>query len=99
VAKGSRTLALSVSARFDRRGLRFARTGCRRILRDDALCAEQPVFGVESRLRSSGACLPSHLWSADAYDQLLEQLRAAAVSREADPADDRQFARGQTTAA
>ncbi len=68
------------------------------ILRDDAVCAEQPVLGVEGRLRSSGARLPSHLRPADAYDQLLEQLRAAAVPRKADPADDRQRARGQAAA-
>ena len=42
--------------------------------------------------------LSPHLRHADAHDQLLEQLRPAPVSREADPADDRERARGQAAA-
>ena len=59
---------------------------------------EQPVLGVEGRLRPSRARLPPHVRPAGADDQLLEQLRTAPVSREADPADDRQRARGQAAA-
>ena len=66
--------------------------------RDHAVRAEQPVLGVEGGVRSPGARLPPHLRPADADDQLLEQLRPAPVSREADPADDRQRARGQAAA-
>ena len=43
--------------------------------------------------RSSGPRLLSHLRPAGAHHQLLEQLRAVPVSREADPADDAQRAR------
>ena len=43
--------------------------------RDDALRAEQPVLGVEGRVRPPGARLSPHLRPADAHDQLLEQLR------------------------
>ena len=66
--------------------------------RDHGLRAEQPVLGVEGGVRPPGARLPPHLRPAGADDQLLEQLRAAAVPREAHPADDRQRARRQAAA-
>ena len=49
--------------------------------RDDRVCAEQSVLGVEGRVRPSGARLSPHVRAADAHDQLLEQLRSAPVSR------------------
>ena len=69
-----------------------------RVQRDDAVRAEQPVLRVEGRRGPPRARLPPHLRPADAHDQLLEQLRPAAVPREADPADDRQRARRQAAA-
>ena len=57
-----------------------------------------PVLGVEGGVRPPGARLPPHLRPAGADHQLLEQLRAVAVPREADPADDRQRARRQAAA-
>ena len=62
------------------------------------LRAEQPVLGLEGGVRSPGARLPPHLRPADADHQLLEQLRAVPVSREADSADDPQCARRQAAA-
>ena len=93
-----RARGVPLPARVDRRGLRLARARRPGVHRDDAVRAEQPVLGVEGRLRPPGARLPPHLRAADAHDQLLEQLRPAAVSGEADPADDRQRARRQAAA-
>ncbi len=75
-------------ARLDGRGLRLARSGRPRLQRDDALCAEQPLRGVQGRLGPSRAGVASHLRPPGAHDELLEQLRAVPVSREADPAHD-----------
>ncbi len=66
--------------------------------RDDAVRAQQPVRRVEGGLRPPGARLPPHLRPADADHELLEQLRALPVSREADSAHDRQRARRQAAA-
>ena len=68
------------------------------VQRDDAVRAEQPVLGLQGGLRSPRARLPSHVRPAGDHDQLLEQLRPAAVSREAHPADDPQRARWQAAA-
>ena len=61
----------------------YGSLGARRsgVHRDDAVRAEQPVLGVQGRVRPPGARLASHLRPADAHDQLLEQLRSAASSR------------------
>ena len=45
-----------------------------------AVCAQQPLCGVEGRVRSPGAGLLPHLWPAGAHHQLLKQLRAISVS-------------------
>ena len=66
--------------------------------RDDALRAEQPVRRVEGGVRPPGARLPPHLRPAGADHQLLEQLRAVPVPREADSAGDPQRARRQAAA-
>ncbi len=97
-AAGRRARGVPLPPRVDRRGLRLARPRRSAVHRDDAVRAEQSVLGVEGRVRSSGARLSPHLRTADADDQLLEQLRAAAVPGEADPADDRQRARRQAAA-
>ena len=65
---------------------------------DDAVRAEQPVFRVEGGVRSPRARVSPHVRPADADDELLEQLRSAAVSGEAHSADDRQCARRQAAA-
>ena len=90
-----RARGVPLPARLDRRGLRLARPGRSAVHRDDAVRAEQPVLGVEGRVRPPGARLSPHLRAADAHHQLLEQLRAVSVSGEADPADDPQRARGK----
>jgi dTDP-glucose 4,6-dehydratase len=64
----------------------------------EPLRAEQPVFGQQGRQRPPGARLPPHLRAAGADHQLLEQLRALPLPREADPADDRQRAGRQAAA-
>ena len=87
---------ISLSACFDRRGLRIART-------DGALhgtiplCPELALFRFESRCRSSGPGLLSHLRAARSDLELLQQLRALSVSGKTDPADDSQRA-GRKTA-
>ena len=81
--------------RLHRRGLRLAR---RRgaVHRDLALRPELALFGEQGRLRPSRPRLAPDLRPAGDRDQLLEQLRAVPVSREADPADDPQGAGGQS---
>src|SRR6185436_5783497 len=69
---------------------RLARAFRPGILGIDAVRAEQPVLGIESVLRSLRSRVSAYVRIADADDELLEQLRAASVPREADPADDRQ---------
>ena len=63
-----------------------------------SLRAQQPLLGQQGRQRPPGARLAPHLRAAGADHQLLEQLRALSFPREADPADDRQRARGQAAA-
>ena len=63
------------------------------VQRGHAVRAELAVRGQQGRGRSSGARLLPHLRPAGADHELLEQLRAVSVSREADPADDPQRAR------
>jgi len=69
-ANGRRAANFPVPACLDRRGLRLARTSRPGILRNVSLRAQQPVFGVESRIRSSRACLSPHLRPADPDHQL-----------------------------
>ena len=66
--------------------------------RGHALCAELALFGLQGRLRPSGAGLGPHLRAADGADQLLEQLRPLSFPRKADPADHPQRARRQAAA-
>ena len=66
--------------------------------RDHALRPKLALLGIEGRIRPSRAGLAPDLWSAGAHLQLLEQLRALPVSREADPAHDPQRRRGQAAA-
>ena len=70
----------------------------RAVHRDAPVRAEQPVLGEQGRQRPPGARLAPHLRPAGAHHQLLEQLRPAALPREADPAGDRQRARRQVAA-
>ena len=97
-AARGRARRVPLPARLDRRGLRLARRRRSGVHRDDAVRAQQPVLGVQGRVRPPRARLSPHLRPADAHDELLEQLRPVSVSREADPADDRQRARGQAAA-
>ena len=95
---GSGTPGLALPAYFHRRGLRFARhRGCP-IRGDTPIPAEQPLFGVEGGLGSSGPRLPSHLRPAGADHQLLEQPWSVPVPGKADPAGDQQRAAGQGAA-
>ena len=61
--------------------------------RDDALRAELALFGVEGRERPPGARLARDLRAAGGAVELLEQLRAVPLPREADPGGDPQRAR------
>ena len=97
-ARRRREGALPLPARLDRRGLRLARADGAGIHRAASLRAEQPLCGVQGRLRPPGARLPPYLRPAGADHQLLEQLRPAPVPGEADPADDHARARGQAAA-
>ena len=54
--------------------------------RDHALRPALALFGVQGGVGPSGPRVGPHLWAAGAGDQLLEQLRALSLSREADPA-------------
>ena len=88
---------LPLPSHLDRRSVRLARRR-RPVPRGHALCAELALFGLEGRLRPSGARLAPHLRPADGADQLLQQLRALSFPGEAHPADDPQRARGQAAA-
>ena len=96
-AAGGGARRVPLPARLDRRGLRHARRR-RAVQRGDAVRAELAVRGEQGGGRSSGARLPPHLRPAGADHELLEQLRAVPVSREADPADDPERARGPAAA-
>ncbi len=87
--------SVPLPARLDRRSLRLAVRHRSAILRNHAVRAQQPLFGDQGGLGSSGARVSSHVWPAGAHHELLEQLRPVPVSREADSADDRQRARGK----
>ena len=63
-----------------------------------SLSAELALFGLEGRLGPFRPSLAPYLRPADDRHQLLEQLWALSLSREADPADHPQCARGQTPA-
>ena len=78
----------------------YGSLGSRRpgVLRDHALRAQQSLRRVEGRVRPPRARLLSHLRSANAHHQLLEQLRPVPVSREADSTDDPQRAQRQAAA-
>ncbi len=95
---GARARGVPLPARLHRRGLRLARARRSRVHRGHALRAEQPLQRLQGRLRPPGARLPPHLRPADAHHELLQQLRAAPVPGEADPADDPQRARRQAAA-
>ena len=98
-AAGRRARRVPLPARVDRRGVRLARPGRRRRSpKTTPYAPEQSVCGVEGGVGSPGARVPPHVRVADADDELLEQLRPAAVSGEADSADDRQRARRQAAA-
>ena len=105
---GARLLA---GARRRRRGRAFASTTSRPTrcsARWDAdgqlhrgrrpIARTAPMPPVQGRRRPSGARLASHLWPAGDHHQLLQQLRAVAVSGKAHPADDPQRARRQAAA-
>ena len=49
---GSRARGVPLPAHIDRRGLRFARPRRSAVYRIDAVCAEQPLFGVEGMRRT-----------------------------------------------
>src|SRR5581483_10199417 len=85
-------------ARLDRRGLRLARPRRPAVLRDHGLRAEQPVRRVEGGVGPPGPRLPRDLRDAGDHHQLLEQLRAAPVPREAHPARDPERDLGQAFA-
>ena len=78
---------LPLSARLHGRGVRDA--GARRLLyRGESFQAQLPLRRLQGGLRPSRAGLPSHLRAPHAYDQLLQQLRALPLSREAHTAHD-----------
>ena len=86
--------ALPLPPRLHRRGLRHAgRDGS--LLRGDAVRAELAVRRVEGRRRPSRARLARDVRPRDAPDELLEQLRAVPVPREAHPAHDPDRPRGE----
>ena len=63
-----------------------------------ALRAQLAVRGEQGRVGSPGPRLPSHLRPAGHHEQLLQQLRALSVPREADPAHAGERARGEAAA-
>ena len=88
----------AIPPRLDRRSLRIARARRPAVHRDDAYAPNSPYAASKAAARSSGAGVPSHLRAAGHHEQLLEQLRAVPVSREADPADAGERARRQAAA-
>ena len=73
-----------VRARVDRRGVRLDRAGL--VAGDPPAGAELAVLGVEGGLGPAGPGLPPHARPAGVHHALLEQLRAAPVPGEGDPA-------------
>jgi nucleoside-diphosphate-sugar epimerase len=49
---------------------------------------KQPLSRLQGGRRSSGSGMVPHLWSAGRGDQLFEQFRAVAISRETNSIDD-----------
>ena len=90
------TASASSTSRPTRSSARSAPTGC--FTEDDRLRPAARPTRPEGGVRPPGARLAPHLRPAGADHQLLEQLRAVPVPREADPADDPQRARGQAAA-
>ena len=66
--------------------------------RDQSLRAQLALRGQQGRLGSPGAGVSPHVRPAGHHQQLLQQLRAAAVSREADPAHAGERAGGEAAA-
>ena len=87
-----------VFARVDGRGVWDAGAGRCGVQRDDCVCAEQSLCGVEGRIGSFGAGVLSYLRTAGPDHELLEQLRTVPVSGEIDSADDSERAGGQAAA-
>ena len=88
-ARCRRARALPLPAHLDRRGVRLAGAAedGRQVQRDHALRAQLALLGEQGRVRPPGARLAPHLRPAGAHHQLLQQLRALSLPREADPAD------------
>ena len=85
-ARGRRR-PVPVPARVDGRSLRLARRG-RRLHRGHPVPAQLALCSEQGGLRPSGTRVVSYVRPARGDDQLLEQLRPPAVSREAHPAHD-----------
>ncbi len=83
---------------LDRRGLWLLEPERPAVPRVEPVRAEFPVFRQQGRLGSSSARLSRDLRTANYRDQLLEQLRALSVSREAHPAHAHQYSAGQAPA-
>ena len=91
--------ALPLPARLHRRGVRLARRRRRRRSPRATPYAPNSPYSASKAGSDHLVRAYHHTYGLpDAHDQLLEQLRAVPVSREADPADDRQRARGQAAA-
>ena len=75
-SSGAAAQEFPLPPRLHRRSVRFA--GARRsgVQRNYSLRSEQPVRRLQSRFRSPGARLSSHLWPAHADHELLQQLRS-----------------------
>ena len=86
-ARAGQARGIPLSPHLDRRGLRHAGRD-RAVHRRHALCAAQPLFGLQGGQRPSGAGLARDLWPAGGADQLFQQLRALPLSRKADPGGD-----------
>ena len=95
----ARAAAGPLSPRLDRRGVRLARRRTtRRFAKTTPYAPNSPYAASKAGVGSPGARVPSHLRPAGHDQQLLQQLRPLSVSREADPADAGERARGQAAA-
>ena len=83
--RGPRSASASTTSRPTRCSARSAPTG--KFSETTPYAAQLALFRQQGRVRPSGARLAPHLRPADAGHQLLEQLRALSLPREADPAD------------
>ena len=86
-----RSASASTTSRPTRCSARSATTGC--FTEDTPYDPRSPYSASQGGVRSSGPRLAPHLRPAGRDHQLLQQLRALSLSREADPADDPQRAR------